>query len=191
MFPKRLLNFSYEKASLPDPIWCTKRGVKRPKNLISIDAELKAFLEGGVSVVMGTRDADLVPECTRVWGLLVSKDRKSITVCAPLATSQKALDNLAGNGQMSVCCCLPTSYKTVQLKGRCIERADPSRVDLAAVERHREAFSRLNERVGMPRGGTEAFWRSELETSPALVKLGFALEQIFDQTPGPDAGAPL
>jgi hypothetical protein len=165
--------------------------VKRAKGSISITAELKAFLESGVSAVVGTRDADLVPEITRAWGLLVSKDRKSISLCAPLATSGKTLDNLASNGQMTVCCCLPTSYKTVQLKGQCIERAGPSRADLAAVERHREAFGRLNEQVGMPRQRTETFWRRELETSPVLVKLRFVPEQIFDQTPGPDAGSPL
>jgi hypothetical protein len=165
--------------------------VKRAKGSISITAKLRAFLESGVSVVVGTRDGNLVPEVTRAWGLLVSKDRKTISLCAPFATSRKTLDNLADNGQITVCCCLPTSYKTVQLKGRCIQKADPSRADLAAVERHREAFGRMNERIGFARQRTEAFWRSELESSAVLVKLRFAPEQIFDQTPGPDAGSPL
>jgi hypothetical protein len=165
--------------------------VKRPKSSVSITAELKAFLESGVSAVVGTRDAGLIPEVTRVWGLLVSKDRKSISLCAPLATSGKTIDNIAANGQMAVCCSFPTSYKTVQLKGQCIEAADPSRADLAAVKRHREAFGRLNEQVGIPCQGTETFWQRELEASPALIKLSFVPEQIFDQTPGPDAGSPL
>ncbi|MGH9681231.1 MAG: hypothetical protein ACRD4Y_14895 [Candidatus Acidiferrales bacterium] len=165
--------------------------MNRPKSSVSIGAELKAFLESGVSVVVGTRDAGLIPEVTRAWGLLVSKDRKSVSLCAPLATSAKTLNNLAANGQMTICCSLPTSYKTVQLKGQWIERADPSRADLAAVKRHREAFGRLNESIGISRQRTETFWRRELETSSALVKLCFAPDQIFDQTPGPDAGSRL
>lgn len=165
--------------------------MKRAKSSVSISAELKAFLESGVSVVVGTRDTGLIPEVTRAWGLMVSKDRKSISLCAPLATSSKTLDNLAGNGQMTVCCSLPTSYKTVQLNGQCIETTDPSRTDLAAVERHREAFGRLNERIGFPRQRTETFWRRELESSRALIKLRFVPEQVFDQTPGPDAGSLL
>ena len=156
-----------------------------------MSAELKAYLESGVSVVVGTRDADLVPEITRAWGLLVSKDRKSISLCVPLATSHKTLDNLAGNGQIAVCCSLPSSYKTVQLKGQCSETTGAGRADLAVVARHREAFGRLNARIGFPRRHTETFWRSELETSPVLVKLRFVFEQIFDQTPGPDAGSLL
>jgi len=158
---------------------------------VPIRAELKAFLESGVSVVVGTRDANLVPEITRAWGLLVSKDWKSITLCVPLATSQKTFDNLTGNGQMAVCCSLPTSYKTVQLKGQCIQTADPNRVDLAAVARHRKAFGDLNKRIGIQHQRSESFWRRELETSPLLVKLRFVPEQIFDQTPGPEAGSPL
>jgi hypothetical protein len=165
--------------------------VKRARSSISITAELKTFLESGVSVLVGTRDRDLVPEITRAWGLLVSKDGKKISLCVPHATSRKTFDNLAGNGQMTVCCSLPTTYKTVQLKGRCMETADPNRADLAAVERHREAFGRLNERIGFPREHSETFWRRELEASPAMVKLRFVPEQIFDQTPGPDAGSPL
>lgn len=165
--------------------------MKRIKSSICISAELKAFLESGVSVVVGTRNADLVPEITRAWGLLVSKDRKSISLCAPIATSRKTLDNLAANRQMTVCCSLPTSYKTVQLKGQCIQKTDPSRSDLAAVKRHREAFGRMNEVVGFPLKRSEMFWQTELESSPSLVKLYLAPEQIFDQTPGPDAGSPL
>ncbi len=165
--------------------------MKRAKNSVFISDELKTFLESGISAVVGTRDVDLVPEITRVWGLQVSKDRKSISLCAPLATSRKTLDNLADSGQITVCCCLPTSYKTVQLKGRCIQKADPSRADLAAVERHRLAFGRMNERIGFSRQRTETLWRRELESSAVLVKLRFAPEQIFDQTPGPDAGSPL
>ena len=165
--------------------------MKRAKGSVSISAELRALLESGVSAVVGTRDADFVPEITRAWGLLVSKDRKSISLCVPLATSQKTLDNLAGNGQITVCCSLPTSYKTVQLKGQCIRTTDPRRADLAAVARHREAFGRLNVRIGVPRPRSETFWRRELEISPDLVKVRFVPEQVFDQTPGPDAGSPL
>lgn len=42
---------------------------------VVIRRELKTLLEGCVSVVVGTRDAGLVPEITRAWGLRVLKDR--------------------------------------------------------------------------------------------------------------------
>jgi hypothetical protein len=49
----------------------------------------------------------------------------------------------------------------------------------------------VNERLGQPHRQVDAFWRGEIETSAALVKIFFAPEQVFDQTPGPGAGKKL
>src|SRR5579862_3050294 len=164
--------------------------MKAPNGTARIDDELKAFLESGPSVIVGTRDVRLAPEITRAWGPRVSEDRRSVSVCVPLATSAKTLDNLADNGRIALACALPTTVKSVQLKGTCIETSEPDAADLAAVEEHREVFAARNERIGVPRHMVETLWRRELETSPVLVKIRFVPEQAFDQTPGPDAGSP-
>jgi len=156
-----------------------------------IDDELKAFLEGPVSVLVGTRDSRLVPEITRAWGPLVSEDRKRVSLCVPVATSRKTLDNVEGNGVIAVAFSFPTNYRTIQLKGRRATAAEPDGRDLAAVERHRDAFAAVNEPLGQPRQRVEAFWQAEIETSAVLVKIIFAPEQVFDQTPGPGAGRSL
>jgi hypothetical protein len=49
----------------------------------------------------------------------------------------------------------------------------------------------MNERAGVPKAFIEALWRRELTPSPAMIKIRFMVEQVFDQTPGPDAGSPL
>jgi len=156
-----------------------------------IPDKIKAFIESGTSVVVGTRDLGLVPEIVRVWGPRVSEDGKCVSVCVALATSGKTRDNLDSNGRISASFTLPTNLQSVQLKGTWIETTEPNAEDLAAVERHREAFSSLNEQIGIPRRATDTLWRRELETSPVLVKLRFATEQVFDQTPGPHAGSRL
>ncbi|MGD1095957.1 MAG: pyridoxamine 5'-phosphate oxidase family protein [Bryobacteraceae bacterium] len=164
--------------------------MKAPAGTAWIDDELKAFLESGPSVIVGTRDVGLAPEITRAWGPRISEDRRSVSVCVPLATSAKTLDNLADNGRIALACALPTTVKSVQLKGTCIEISEPDAADLAAVEEHREVFAARNERIGVPCHMVETLWRRELETSPVLVKIRFVPEQAFDQTPGPDAGSP-
>jgi len=164
--------------------------MKHPRRAVSIDDDLKTFLESGVSVVVGTRDSGLVPEITRAWGPSVSEDRRSVKLCVPLATSRKTLENLEENGQIAVSFSLPTNYKTIQLKGRYIETTEPTGADFAAIERHRDAFGVLNETIGVPRQWVEAFWRREFSTSPTLVTICFFPEEIFDQTPGPGAGSP-
>ncbi len=158
---------------------------------VSISGELKTFLEGPVSVLIGTRDSRHVPEITRAWGPRVSEDRLYVSLCVPLATSRKTLDNLEGNGQIAATFSLPTNYRTFQLKGRLAGTTEPDSTDLAAVERHREAFAVVNEPLGQLREHVEAFWRAEIETSAVLVKILFVPEQVFDQTPGPGAGRSL
>lgn len=165
--------------------------MKPPDRPARIDDELKAFLESGPSVVVGTRDLALVPEITRAWGPRVSEDRRSVSVCVPLATSARTLDNLASNGRIALACALPTNVKSFQLKGTCIETTEPDAADLAAVSEHRDTFASRNDRIGVPRHLVETLWRRELEATPVLVRIRFVPEQTFDQTPGPDAGSQL
>ena len=165
--------------------------MKAPDVAATISDELKAHLEGGMSVLVGTRDLGLAPEMVRAWGTRVAEDRQSVILCVPLATCRKTLDNLASNGQIAISFGLPTNMRAVQLKGTCIGTGEPDEADLAAVERHREAFAATNEQIGVPRKWIETFWQREVESSPAMVKLCFVPEHVFDQTPGPNAGSPL
>lgn len=161
------------------------------EHTVSIGEEMKTFLEGPVSVLVGTRDSRSIPEITRAWGPRVSEDRKRVSLCVPLATGRKTLDNLESNGEIAVAFALPTNYRTIQLKGRLASTGEPDRTDLSAVDRHREAFANVNESLGQPREHIEAFWQAEIETSPILVRILFVPRQVFDQTPGPGAGRSL
>ena len=156
-----------------------------------ITAEVQTFLERGVSLMVGTRDSELVPELIRAWGLRVIRDRKRVILCVALAGSARSLENLRDNGRLAVTCALPLNSNAIQLWGRCIGTAPASRQDLSAVQAHRDAFAGANEGIGVPRPFIEALWQRELAGSPAMVRLQFVAEQVFNQTPGPDAGSPL
>ena len=99
--------------------------MKRAKNSISITAELKDFLESGVSVVVGTRDSACDPEAVRAWGPRVGHDGRSVSLCVALATSGRTLNNMRDNGCVAVTFCLPSNYKTIQLKGRYVGTERP------------------------------------------------------------------
>jgi Pyridoxamine 5'-phosphate oxidase len=152
---------------------------------------LKAFLEGGVAVVIGTRDAQGVPDITRGWGPQVGADRREVTLCVAFDVARHMLDNLDDNGRIAVTFALASDYRSVQLKGSCLAVASPDDGDIAAVERHREIFGREVEKIGLPRAVSDRLWRAELAGSPVLVRIRFRAEHLFDQTPGLDAGAPL
>jgi hypothetical protein len=156
-----------------------------------LTADLEAFLERGASVMVGTRDSELVPELVRAWGPRISRDRKSASVCVAMAASARTLENLRDNGRLAVTCALPLNSNAIQLWGRCIGTRKAQRQDLSAVETHRDVFARVNADLGLPRSFIEALWQRELAGSPAMVTIRFVAEQIFNQTPGPDAGSPL
>ena len=156
-----------------------------------MNAELQAFLERGVSVMVGTRDADLVPELIRAWGPRISRDRRILSVCVARAGSARTVANLRDNGRLAVTCALPLDSHAIQFWGRCLGTGPANRQDLSAVQTHRDAFARSNGSIGVPRPFIEALWQRELAGSPAMIRIRFVAEQIFNQTPGPDAGSAL
>jgi len=145
--------------------------------------DLVSFIESGVSIVVGTRDARLMPECTRAMGARVARERTRITLWLPAATATLSLANLRDNGQLAATFSRPWDHRTVQIKGR-QRRAGPAKpADQRAVERYRSALADELERVGMPRHLT-----LRLASWPAHA-VEVAIDAIFDQTPGPGAGA--
>ena len=156
---------------------------------MEVDEELRALIEGGCAIVIGTRDAHLSPEIARGWGARLLPDRRTIEVCIGLPSGRRTLSNLADNGQIAVTCVRPSDYRQVQIKSGDVETLDPTPDDRAWVERHRDAFRREVAEVGIAAELCHGFWSHDVPA--ALVKLRIVLAHAFDQTPGPDAGRPL
>lgn len=156
---------------------------------IRIDDELRALLEDGVATVVGTRDADLVPEVARGWGLRVLPDGTTLELCVGLPSGRRTLDNLADNGMLAVTCVRPSDYRQVQLKGRGSEAGAPNAEERLWVARHQAAFQRQVVDVGIAAGICHRFWSHD--DPGAMIKLRLLVEEAFDQTPGPEAGRPL
>jgi hypothetical protein len=140
------------------------------------------LLQTGVSVVVGTRDASLMPECTRAWGLRVERDRTTLTVFLAETISQKTLENLRENGVMAVSCTRPTDHLACQLKGR-VRRIRAITLDDQEVSRrgHRDFLEELTA-IGVPSELSQA-WIAE----PTLA-VEMEVTDVFEQTPGPGAG---
>ena len=141
--------------------------------------------------MVGTRDSEMVPELVRAWGPRVSRDRKQVSVCIAMAAGAKTLGNLQDNARLAVTFALPANSNAMQVWGRCVGTAQPQQDDLDAVQQHRDAFAEVNRALGVPLPFVNALWQRELAGSPAMVRIQFVAEQIFNQTPGPDAGSPL
>jgi hypothetical protein len=149
------------------------------------DEGLAEFLRRGVAVVVATRDERLRPTIGRGWAPRLSADESRLTLCveAPPASAMRA--NLTGNGVTAATFSLPTTYRTVQVKGAAVDVREPTQEELDAVADHCDAFSVEAEAVGLPpRGG-----RRLLDSR--LLAVTLSVSELFDQTPGPKAGSRL
>lgn len=140
------------------------------------------LLQTGVSVNVGTRDADLMPECTRGWGIWVEKDGTAVTLLLTESASAQTLLNLRANGLIAITCSRPTDHVTCQLKGTVTRIRPAAPQDYEQQRQWRRAFLGELIAVGVPIEQAEA-----IIMQPA-VAVEMQVTDVFAQTPGPGAG---
>jgi hypothetical protein len=151
----------------------------------TIPEEIVESLEGGVSILVGTRDAENHPDVARAVGASVSRDRSEVTIYLHEVWAARALANLQANGEVAVGFSRPLDNFAIQLKGKCTRFIPPAEGDRSVVDRYHATYGEQLYMVGFPRSITRrfVFW-------PA-VGVTFAVRDIFVQTPGPEAGRRL
>ena len=145
-----------------------------------IPERLVAFVHGPVVSWVGTRDARLRPAVTWVFGARVSSDRDEITVFIPDIEAEQAKRNAEHNGQIAFTVADGISHESYQFKGKLVELRTTSEEERAVQDIH---LAKVISYLWMhPKKLFEDFG---LYPSTALT---FRVEQVFAQTPGPDAG---
>jgi hypothetical protein len=150
-----------------------------------IDRELAAFLEEGLVVHLGTRNARLEPNGARVTAVAVDADGSHVTAYVPKVAAGRILRDLDDNGLAALVFVRPTDDRACQVKGVLAGSRPATRRERAALssqwDRAREGLAR----VGVPRVLSDAWtiWPS--------VALRVRVTDLFNQTPGPGAGGPL
>ena len=151
----------------------------------AISNELARFIESGVSIQVGTRDARLFPEGIRAFGVRVERGRREVTIFVPDATGATTLANVADNGLMAVCFARIADHRSIQVKGRVVSVQPAKDDERALVERYRGELQKKLGEIGLPSRISLRFnvWPCH------AVRV--RIESVFVQTPGPGAGAPL
>lgn len=146
---------------------------------------LQEWLQPGASIIVATADAEGVPAACRGIAIAAGKEPDTLIVYLSAATAHEALANIATTRRMAVAASHPLSHRTVQVKGvtRGVKLAPAA--DEPFVRQRWDAFAGVLDEIGMPRRIVlgAAHW-------PAFA-VEMSIEQIFDQTPGPNAGALL
>ena len=146
-----------------------------------IDEALASFLAGPVSGFLGTADTLGTPDASRIVGVrAIDGSHLHILISAQAETARR---NATVGARVAVLITDITNYRSVEWKGR-IEATGQSRSpgDTALIDHHIRTFKQASPVVGLD---PEDVWRIfPLDGVPLVV----AVDEIFDQTPGRNAG---
>jgi hypothetical protein len=150
-----------------------------------IDRALASFLEEGLSIHVGARDARLQPSGTRAAAVTVEPDGTHLVVHVPDLGASRILPDLEANGQAAVSFGRPTDDRACQVKGVVTDIRKATADERAVITAQWLGFMRQLELVGIP-PDLALGWA----TWPA-VAIRIRITAVFEQTPGPLAGTRL
>lgn len=150
---------------------------------VALPADLVEFVESGASVLVGTRDARLRPECVRAAGCMVAKDRKTLRLLLPEMTGRRTLVNLEAGSPVAVTFSRIVDHRTMQVKGVSLGVRPADASEHEAVRRYLAAFTESLYFVGLSRAIVR-----RMRVEPCVVA-AIDVRELFEQTPGPGAGA--
>jgi len=147
-----------------------------------ISPELQQFISAGLSILVGSADRESRPFAVRAVAARVDGGGAELLTYVPDVLAGTTLANVRRNPRLAVCFGRPEDHRTIQLKGPVLE-VRPARDDeREVVDSYRVAFARTMAFVGLPPEVTMRFalWPCHM--------LRVRVEQVFSQTPGPNAG---
>jgi len=148
-----------------------------------IPERLVAFLQGPTMTWVGTRDARLRPSVSWAFGARVSPARDEITVFVPDAEAEQTKRNAELNRLIALTVVDGSNHEAYQFKGRLIGLRQSNDEERAVQDIHLAKLISYMSRTHPV--AKQIFGDFKLYPSSALT---FRVEQVFAQTPGPDAG---
>ena len=150
-----------------------------------IDPQLAAFLEQGVGIHIGTRNEQLHPNGARAVAAKVDGGGTHLVVyVAEIAAARLRVD-LESNGQAAIVFGRPEDERSCQVKGVFVDIRPATDSERPLMQKQWDGFLGQLEMIGIPRVSA-----SNWITWPA-VAIRLKVTTIFEQTPGPQAGAQI
>jgi hypothetical protein len=149
-----------------------------------LTADFDTFFERPTAVLVGTRDAALIPETLRAYGARrLSEAELRVYVRRELAAL--TLANLRDNGEIAVNVAHPETFEAYQVKGRFLRERALDEEDERLWSEQRELFRRAQrELMGLSEEAIE-----NMRWAPDMA-IDLDARTVFVQTPGPGAGRP-
>ena len=152
-----------------------------------LDVSTAAFIQTGVSISVASADAARLACMARGMGCRVDEGGR-VAVFVQRAQARELLDNIRRSARVACVFSLPSSNRTVQLKGADARVESFAAADMAVVLRHSVEFAAEVVPLGTP---AEVVRMLLSVTAADLATVSFTPCAAFSQTPGPRAGESL
>jgi hypothetical protein len=145
-----------------------------------LDEEMVGFLQGGCALIVCTIDVDGEPSASRGWGLTV------LSADAPVRVRLLVTPDVIPQGRIAITGTDVPTLRSTQLKGHIVSVEPADSVDAEKTAAYLDHFYGDVVRTdNIPRDLVERLTPSE------LVALTVEVDELYNQTPGPRAGASL
>ncbi len=153
-----------------------------------LDSDNSTFIQTGVSISVAASRQDRLPSMSRGMGCKVLDGGKKLAVFLRRSQSTDLLENIRCSGKVANVFSLPSSNRTLQLKGVDAQVFPFDPADLPIVENHISDFLQEVLPLGLPEAVVRTLFSHTVDD---LVTLVYSPCAAFSQTPGPKAGEPL
>lgn len=152
---------------------------------MTFGSDLVRMIDAGTGLVVGTVSADGEPRAHRAWAAwLIDAESKRIRFVMS-GDDADLVDHLE-SGAVSLTGADVVTYQSAQFKGRPVIIEAPTQEDIDLAVEHSEAFFEAIHRTD---GNPLELLRRMLPHR--MISVEMIVEEAFDQTPGPKAGAAL
>jgi hypothetical protein len=155
---------------------------------MQLNDELCQFLMGGVSIMLASRNAQLIPSIARAKGCVVlGGETAKLRIFISASQAGELIEDVRSSRMISATFSVPSTHRTLQFKGSDAQITAVRDHERATIEAYVDKFVVEIRRLSFGEEFTRAFFASPGDE----IAIEFTPSEGFQQTPGPSAGARL
>lgn len=150
--------------------------------------DLLDFIHQGLSITAASRDARFIPSISKALACRVLPESQEVRIFVNVIQASRLLADVASCQRIAVTYALPSSHKTIQVKGVAAKQLCPQKGDWEYTQHYIQCISRDLETLGYPPALIARYLHVEPEQ---LAVISFQPDSVFEQSPGENAGEPM
>lgn len=144
-----------------------------------------AFIQQGISICVASRDVRHVPSLSRAFACRIAADGKILLILSR-SHSVQLVHDIERSARIAVVFSQPTTHRTLQIKGSDARLLTVTPADIECLQRSETAFAQELARIGFAADFVRRMFECDHDD---LRVISFTPDDVFLQTPGPNAGA--